>query len=301
MAYNILSCDGGGIRSILTASICRELQKDDINLMRQIDAFAGTSGGAIVSAGLAIGMTPDEVVDSFKASAKNIFKTTINRKLGNLFGVFGATYDNSGLINEVKKIFGNMRFKDLKRSLLVTSFDLQYKVSMTKYKWRPTVFHNLGKGATPDEFVADAVIRSASAPTYFPSYQGYIDGGVFANNPAMAILSQAMKNDHASVINLLSIGTGDIYRNIPGDNNDWGVGQWVTDVRIIDLLMSAPNEATDYYCKAILGDRYLRINPPIQDIPLDAVGRMGELESLASGCIDTSTICWIDKYIGIKD
>ncbi len=31
-----------------------------------------------------------------------------------------------------------------------------------------------------------------AAPTFFPSYQGYIDGGVFAHNPSSSALSLLM-------------------------------------------------------------------------------------------------------------
>ena len=40
--------------------------------------------------------------------------------------------------------------------------------------------------------VADAAMRSTAAPTYFGIYQGYVDGGVFANNPSMVALTRSI-------------------------------------------------------------------------------------------------------------
>jgi len=31
-------------------------------------------------------------------------------------------------------------------------------------------------------------MRTAAAPTYFPSYQSYVDGGMFAHDPASSAL-----------------------------------------------------------------------------------------------------------------
>ena len=45
--FLILSCDGGGIRGLITAMIIQELDKQ-IPFLNQIDLFAGTSTGGII-------------------------------------------------------------------------------------------------------------------------------------------------------------------------------------------------------------------------------------------------------------
>lgn len=53
-------------------------------------------------------------------------------------------------------------------------------------------------------------MASTAAPTYFPVYNGFTDGGVIANNPSMCALAQAInvKYGNADVhdIVLLSVG-----------------------------------------------------------------------------------------------
>ena len=46
--FLILSCDGGGIRGLITAMIIQELDKQ-IPFLNQIDLFAGTSTGGIIA------------------------------------------------------------------------------------------------------------------------------------------------------------------------------------------------------------------------------------------------------------
>ena len=48
--YRILSCDGGGIRGVITAKL---LQALDPSVIKNIDLFAGTSTGSIIALGLA--------------------------------------------------------------------------------------------------------------------------------------------------------------------------------------------------------------------------------------------------------
>ena len=67
--------------------------------------------------------------------------------------------------------------------------------------WRPAVFSNLPavRGARPDiELrVADALMRSSAAPTIFPVYQGYTDGGVSAG-VARVLVSRSHRSLQAS-------------------------------------------------------------------------------------------------------
>ena len=48
--YRILSCDGGGIRGVITAKL---LQALDPSVIKNIDLFAGTSTGSIIALGRA--------------------------------------------------------------------------------------------------------------------------------------------------------------------------------------------------------------------------------------------------------
>lgn len=62
--------------------------------------------------------------------------------------------------------------------------------------WRPALMSNLplASGLVPpdnDLLCCHAAMRTTSAPTYFPVFQGYADGGLFANNPALSAIGRA--------------------------------------------------------------------------------------------------------------
>ena len=61
-------------------------------------------------------------------------------------------------------------------------------------EWCPRVYHSLeanrGHAATK---IADILTQTTAAPTYFPVYQGCVDGGVVANCPAMLAVTTAFE------------------------------------------------------------------------------------------------------------
>ena len=71
--FFILSCDGGGIRGLLTALLIKKLDAE-FQLLKHVDLFAGTSSGGIISLGLAAGMPISKIIELFQRNAKRIFE-----------------------------------------------------------------------------------------------------------------------------------------------------------------------------------------------------------------------------------
>jgi uncharacterized protein len=244
--YLILSCDGGGMRGVLTALIIKQLN-DQLPFLDRVSLFAGTSTGAIIALGLANSMKPRDVVDWYVDRGALIFNRTRPKpepsgRIGRFWGsvkshapefakhlgfkldeLLRARYSNEGLKKALTEVFGDATFQDLKpgRAALVTTL----RLSSDKKSWAPLVLHNLPMnaskdthvedGPTPSTRLVDAAMCSSAAPLYFPPHLhpefGYcIDGGVFANCPAsiaLALAARANKGKNVSP-RMLSIGTG---------------------------------------------------------------------------------------------
>lgn len=60
-----------------------------------------------------------------------------------------------------------------------------------------------------DLFVWDAAMRTSAAPTYFPVYNGYVDGGVVANDPsALAVTKVFAHYSHVTARNVTVLSLG---------------------------------------------------------------------------------------------
>src|SRR5215471_10565413 len=79
----MLALDGGGIRGLISLGILSHLEESLAamsgrgNAFRLCDFFdyiAGTSTGAIIAAGLARGMSVDELVTFYKSSGRDMFE-----------------------------------------------------------------------------------------------------------------------------------------------------------------------------------------------------------------------------------
>jgi patatin-like phospholipase/acyl hydrolase len=292
--YNVMSLDGGGIKGLLTARLLARLEAEHPTLIADIDLFAGTSTGGILALGLAAGKAPSDIVDMYLNHAKTIFEDSIWDNLLDLGGAVGADYGSGGLKRTLEDIFGDMLLGDLPKKVLIPTFQA---VSDTGPAWRPKFFNNY-LGSDTSERVVDVAMRTSAAPTYFPSYQGYVDGGTVANNPAMAAIATCLDPKGAAVslddIKLLSVSTGSSEYSIDGDTNDWGWVKWARP--ILDILVGGVSGVSDFQCGKLLGDDYLRLNTVLdRDVALDSIegDSMEYLLAAADGVDLTDVLAWL--------
>lgn len=250
-----------------------------------MDLFAGTSTGGILALGLAHGMSPNDLVGLYRDNGERIFRTrdawdTVALESDE---VYRADYGTESLAEVLRPHFGATTLGELSRRVLIPTFDLDAprKDDMPR-QWRPKFLHNY-PGSTSDGAVAvlDAALRTSAAPTYFPSYEGFVDGGVVANNPSMCAVAKAVKSGvDPDDIFLLSIGTGYNAHRIPGSSLDWGQMQW--GLRILKLVMEGTSGVARYQCQQLLGARYHRVQIELPEIiELDETGKIGRMIEIA--------------------
>ncbi len=270
-ARRILSLDGGGIRGLVS---CRWLSAvDDAlrgfgkpGLTGSFDLIAGTSTGAFVACGLAMGFAPDKLADLYRQQANVIFPGIAGRlwsRVGRVFseGPSAPRYDGKGLEKVLKQVFGNATLGQAKLPLLITSYDT---ISRT-----PVMFKSF-KPEHKDLLMWEVCRASSAAPTYFPAHPlkvegrhcALIDGGVVANNPTACAIAEALRKDarvdSTQDLVVLSVGTGERTRSIALKSaREWGALEWA--IPIIDVLFDGNTDSVDYIARQLVGDGYFRL------------------------------------------
>ncbi|PCJ94420.1 MAG: patatin [Flavobacteriaceae bacterium] len=255
----ILSCDGGGIKGALTLGYLKKIEtivrekenNDQLLLCDYFDLIGGTSTGSIIAAGLAIGLSVDEITKLYLELGGEIFgKKRSWWKPWETWKYLKAEYDHSVLEKSLKKIFKNILIggPEIKTGLCIVA-----KRADTNSTW-PIINHPGGKffdsdlGRNKDILLWQAIRASSAAPTYFvpqliPIGNGekgaFVDGGVsMANNPALTLLMVATLKGFPfgwqmgeDLLEIVSVGTGySVYTKKTDEIEDNWVLNWAQSV-----------------------------------------------------------------------
>jgi predicted acylesterase/phospholipase RssA len=202
----IIAIDGGGIRGIFPLlilahinALIKEHQLSD-NISSSVDLIAGTSAGAIISAGLIV-----------KENNKNIY--SLEELLGlyalrgpQLFNLANPGHEKSeGLRLVLKRRFKDILLSDLDIHFAFVSFDVVTKT--------PFVFEK-NKDALSKVTLSTALAACSAIPGYFPSVRlgdhDLVDGMMAAKNPSKIAYEQAKVQFPDDAYLLLSFGTGQL-------------------------------------------------------------------------------------------
>jgi uncharacterized protein len=305
MAYRILSFDGGGLRGVIPTiflqRLISEFQLSD--LVTKADLLAGTSTGGLIALCLASEKGLDIIRDLYISKGPMIFKDSVWDNIHDLGNLRGAQFDVANLENVLKDLFGDLKLSGLTKKVMIPTFDLK-DASGTMPTWKPKIFHNFsGEGNDGERLARKVGAYSAAAPTYFQSVDGYIDGGVFANNPSMCALAQTHDRRYfpdppaLENIRVFSLGTGISLQYINGDYLDWGELQWVKP--LVNLMLDGVNDIASYQCRQLLGDAcYLRLQPVFpEDMKIDmaSVKQIPWMVEYATQVDLSSTAKWLKE------
>ena len=284
----ILSIDGGGIKGIVPAVVLLHLEK----LLKQLsknqnsrihdyfDLFSGASTGAIIIAGLLSPnknnrpkYSPEEILDLYLENGHIIFNSSFFQEIKSVSGIVNVKYDPEGLESVFEKYFGKSELKGLLKPSLIPVYDLSrgknYFFRQQKALTSPR--HNF--------YVKDLLRGATSALSYFPpaqistvndrEHRCFIDGGVFANNPALSAYAEFRyhnSNLHAKDTMMLSLGTGRKTTNLDCEvTANWGAAEWLYQGSY--LTSNAVASASDYQLNAVYDNKpnYLRLDASFDD------------------------------------
>jgi len=263
--WRVLALDGGGIRGIIPATVLAEIERRcNKRIGEMFDLIAGTSTGGILALALT---TPDpsnqskprytaeELVELYTRKGRVIFSRSIWHQLLTLFGLFGNKYAIKGLDTTLESYFDDSRLKDAIAEVLITSYDLESRDSW--FLARHKALQDPGS-----DFPMRHVSRATSAaPTYFRPellvrhpQSAMVDGGVFANNPAMCAYVELIKLHNSRDILLVSLGTGQVKKPIRyRQARTWGLIGWARPV--IDVFMDGVSDTVEHQLTWLLPDQ----------------------------------------------
>lgn len=292
----ILSIDGGGIRGIVPGVILSYLEQllqkksgTKKRLSHYFDLMAGTStGGILTCAYLLPGtnnrpkLTAQQAVELYLEWGDEIFDVSLKKRLSSGMGLLDEKYDETALEKVLEKYFGETKLSELLKPCLITGYNIRER------KAHFFTQHDADSDVR-DYYVKHIARATSAAPTYFEvahieslfgSPKPLVDGGVFANNPAMCAYAEARtinfgkvlsnkkpKNPSAKDMVIISLGTGSESEPYHyKEAKDWGMVQWIKP--IIDIMMSGNSETVDYQLQQIFKTvegkgHYFRLKPSL--------------------------------------
>jgi patatin-like phospholipase/acyl hydrolase len=282
----ILCIDGGGIRGAFVIAVLQAMEEEYKQpIASQFDMISGTSTGAIIAASAALQKEMSELLKHYRTYGNKIFirQATV--------GLFKSVYSDRFLRRMLKKAFGELELQDIKMPLIIPAVDITHG--------KPFVHRTHSAEEKDDSRIKlwDAVLSSCSAPIYFPpnnvdnNYLS-IDGGLWANNPSLVCLTEAMHyfNKGIDSIRIFSLGTGKQAIDFSSpDKKYWGIRHWLpvhfpsfkVTPKLLDLALDLSSESISYYCNLLIGGNYFRLNTELgKEMPFDEVDFIDQLIEL---------------------
>lgn len=296
--FRVLSLDGGGMRGIYTGAFLARLtdqfarirNKSALDLGLGFDLITGTSTGAIVGCALAVGRPMSEVVALYREHGPKIFPHRLTGKRSAIYRASqGDRFVRAGdkaLREALKSVLGTTTMVEVFAgrgiSLAIPA------VLMSEH--RAWVFKKTAKSGVRDDRypLVDVCMATSAAPIYrslaaindpnTPAgpQQVFADGGLWANNPIMVGLVDALTiaaPDRA--IEIFSLGTcprpeGD---HLDAESAHRSMLDWRLGADVAPLSISAQEFAFDHMARLLAnaisgcGRQIRRVRFPNKPVP----------------------------------
>ena len=278
--FKILSIDGGGIKGLYSASILASFEnKTGKNIADHFDMICGTSTGGLIAIGLANGMSAKDLVDLYTENGSKIFPTSNSNLIRGFQNSYKSLrqifFSNKHSVKPLKRIledlFEDKTMKDATNLLCIPSFNLT--------NGQPKVFKK--SGSQTEHFVdntiklVDIALATSAAPSYYPIHEHnnflYTDGGVWANNPSLCGLLEAIdyyvgegkEFDDFSILSISSITTPNGW--VSTSNKSKSIIGWKE--KMFQTALDGQSYFTDYFLLKIVPKinpkgNYFRIKSP---------------------------------------
>lgn len=204
--FKILSIDGGGIKGLYSATILNHLEQKYGRISDYFDMICGTSTGGLIALGLSQGIAASEICNMYEKHGSKIFPNQSRLKAIFKQVLWGGKFSDKPLKNLLQDLFKEKKVGDSLTLLCIPSYNYTDA--------QPWVFkYDHGELKRDNKALCvDVALATSAAPTYFPlcdieyyDNRQFVDGGVWANNPAMVGVLDALR---------FFVGSGKEYNSI---------------------------------------------------------------------------------------
>jgi len=287
----VLCIDGGGYLGLSAAVFLRCVEQHfNVRCHDRFDLFVGTSTGGLIALSLASGRSGREVEAMYRDLGPRVFPANswFSRCLRSLRRVFWAKYSNRPLRAALTEAFHEQTLGDI--SALGKSVAIP---ALSAATGMPRIFktnHHVTLTRDAGVRLVDVALATSAAPTFFPAAEihherdgasdFYMDGGVFANNPTMIGLVEAMAflGTEPRRLQILSVSTPrpDLRMHRGRFRRGGGLVSWATSLS--DLFINCPSQLADrgvYELTRKLGISYVRVDLPQgpRPVPMDLASK----------------------------
>ena len=269
--FRILSIDGGGIKGIFPAALLAELEErylDGGSVAEHFDLITGTSTGGIIALALSIGIPAREIANLYVERGNEIFPPNVDTWRGRLARRWNSVrkfayhrYDRKALGALLDDTFGERLLGEAKARLCIPSIDGRFgDVYIFKTPHHPDYRKD------QHEKMIMVACATAAAPTFFPPLDSggfrFVDGGLWANNPVMVGLVDALAcfDVERHRVRILSLGCGDESYTVSDQMVErGGLLSWNN---VIDGALAFQSQNALGQAKLLIGaERVLRVVP----------------------------------------
>lgn len=265
----VLALDGGGLRGLFSAAVIEGLEAQlGHSITNHFDLITGTSTGGLIALGLALGRSGKELAHFYKEEGPRIFPNSgLQKILRFLRWLVVSKYSSHQLERALRKFLvveGQAEpplLRDSRKRLVIPTYlatTSQPRLLKTPHDRRYQSDWRLPMWAVG--------MATSAAPTYLPSYRGkqhtYLDGGLWANNPSLLGVVEALEmgasRSRVRVLNLTTTSTNSECFELRPRLLPWRIpygrlGLLAWSIRLLPLMMQANSYAsTQMYLHQLL-------------------------------------------------
>jgi predicted acylesterase/phospholipase RssA len=282
--YRVLSLDGGGIRGLYSALLLQGLSRRfaanqhlpasaSYDLGAKFDLIVGTSTGAILAVALAAGVPLERVVELYRQKAQGIFVDPVGHGRGSALMWAARNHNHAAnkpapLEAALHEVLGDETVAEMyaRRGIALCIPTVNIETNKAWVFKTPHDKKSNRLNRDNDYRLVDVCMASSAAPMVLPlrgiaspgdaggAVNWFTDGGLWANNPSLVALTEALSmSDTNQPIDLMSVSTCPPFKGLSMTEKDANRGflGWQAGVGIVEVALDAQSFAYDYVTKTI--------------------------------------------------